>query len=45
MRFFCFKLGERKNSEPVPSWTRGRPGRDRMGVEITTTYAISAYNH
>ena len=24
---------------------RGRPGRDRMVVRFTTTYAISAYHH
>ena len=24
---------------------RGRRGRDRMVVEFTTTYAISAYHH
>ena len=24
---------------------RGRRGRDRMVVEVTTTYAISAYHH
>ena len=27
------------------TFTRGRRGRDRMVVEFTTTYAISAYQH
>ena len=26
-------------------WGGGRPGRDRMVVGLTTTYAIGAYHH
>ena len=29
----------------VPSYRRGRRGRDRMVVGFTTTHAISAYHH
>jgi hypothetical protein len=33
------------NIKHVPSYQRGRRGRDRIVVGFTTTHAISAYHH